>query len=345
MKNRLILIFALLLFSSHDMYLKPDRYFLQPDTWSSISLFNGTFDKSENAIARNRMKDVSLLGNGVRSAVDSTQWSDKDSTAVLRFKTGEAGTWVAGMSTHPSTIEMAAADFNSYLEHDGVTDMLAWREENGALEQDAVEEYSKHVKTIFQVGERTSGDWNTVLGYPIEFVPMENPYDLHPGHRLTVQLLWQGQPLPGQLVYAGSESADAAQAHSHAEGTDPGHAHAAGEAGHQHTEGAALRTDAEGKVQVDLSGEGVWYLRTIHLIPSAKPGLTHESNWATLTFAVGSGHAHTHEDAAHTHDGTTHTHDGTAHTHDSEEGIPSWAYWLGSLLLVAGLFLWFKRRS
>jgi hypothetical protein len=64
---------------------------------------------------------------------------------------------------------------------------------------------------------------------------------------------------------------------------------------------------------------------------SEEPGLTHESNWATLTFAVGQGHSHTHE--------------GVAHAHEEATGIPSYVYWIGSLLLLAGLFFWFKRRG
>jgi len=330
MKHRLLLVLLFVLLTSHDMYLKLDSYFLEPDTWATIDLFNGTFEKSENVIARNRMTDVSLVGNGTRTAVDSTMWTEKDSITTLKFKTGAAGTWVAGVSTRPRNIELSAADFNSYLEHDGVLDMLQWRQENGAMEQDAVEKYSKHVKTLFQVGDQTSEDWKTILGYPIEFVPLENPYDLHPGHELRVQLLRQGEPLADQLVYVGSVASDHDHDgdHTHPEAAD--HDHEAGES-HQHSDAAPLRTDAEGMVRLKLTDEGTWYLRTIHMELSEAPGLTHESNWATLTFAVGQGHSH--------------THDATTHEHAEETGIPSYVYWIGSLLLLAGLFFWFKRKS
>jgi hypothetical protein len=328
MKHRYLLVLLLVLLTSHDMYLKLDSYFLEPNTWATIDLFNGTFEKSENVIARSRMTDVSLVGNGTRTAVDSTMWIEKDSITTLKFKTGGAGTWVAGVSTRPRNIELSAPDFNSYLEHDGVLDMLEWRKENGAMDQDAVEKYSKHVKTLFQVGEQTSEDWNTVLGYPIEFVPLENPYDLHPGHELEVQLLWQGEPLADQLVYVGSAASvhDHEGGHTHADAAD--HDHDPGES-HQHNDAAPLRTNAEGTVRVNLTAEGIWYLRTIHMEHSKAPGLTHESNWATLTFAVGEGHSH----------------DEGTHEHADEVGIPSYVYWVGSVLLLAGLFFWFKRRS
>lgn len=332
MKLRILPVLALLLFCSHDMFFKPTNYFLEPHTDATIMLFNGTFDKSENAIARSRMLDVSLVGKGKRIAVDSSQWSERDSITLLSFKTGEAGTWVAGVSTAPRNIELAAGDFNEYLEHDGVLDMLAWRRENGALEEDAAEQYAKHVKTVFQVGEVLTNDWSAPLGYPLEFIPLENPYDLHPGHSLPVRLLFQGKPLANQLVYVGSDPAGetGGELHTHEDGTQHSHdTPQGGQAGHTHAGIAQLRTDADGLVQVNLATEGVWYLRTIHMMRSESPGLTHESNWATLTFAVGKGHDH---------DG------GEAHSHE-EGGIPSWVFWLGSLLVLGGLFLWFNRKK
>jgi hypothetical protein len=330
MKKLFFLLTAFVLFSSHDMYLKMDTYFLQPNTPAIIKLFNGTFDASENTIARNRMIDVSLVGNGKRMEIDTAQWRDEGMETVLNFNTGEAGTWVAGVSTHPRNIEMTAADFNGYLEHDGVLDMLEWRKKNDALEQDAVEKYSKHVKTIFQVGDQLTNDWQTALGYPIEFVPLSNPYDLHPGHGLAVQLLWQGAPLANQLVYIGSKES----AHEH-EGTEAAtHSHEDPEtADHHHDELTQVRTNAEGQLTVDLTHEGVWYLRTIYLTHSEEAGLTHESNWATLTFEVGQGHSHEHEISAH------------SHPDEDRLSIPSYVYWIGSLVLIGILFLWFNRRN
>lgn len=323
MKKTFLLLFFWLILSSHDMYLKLDSYFLAPNTQASIQLYNGTFERSDNVIARDRMVDVSLVGKGERRAVDTAQWSEVGETTVLDFTTGAAGTWVAGVSTRPRNIEMSAADFNDYLEHDGVLDMLEWRRQNDAVDQDAVEKYSKHVKTIFQVGETLSEDWQTVLGYPIEFVPLSNPYDLHPGHALQVELLWQGAPLANQLVYVGFTP------------TGHDHDHTGESADHEHDELIQLRTDANGMVSVDIDHQGVWYLRTIHLTESDEPGLTHESNWATLTFAIGEGHSHLHGESAEVH----------SHPEEGIFGLPGYVFWIGSVLLVGVLFLLFNRRT
>ena len=62
MKRRILLLLAFVLLTSHDMFLKPDEYFLEPNAPAIIRLYNGTFERSENAISRDRMLDASLVG-------------------------------------------------------------------------------------------------------------------------------------------------------------------------------------------------------------------------------------------------------------------------------------------
>lgn len=366
MKKRIFTLLCIAVFCSHDMYLKMDTYFIKANEKSKIQLFNGTFDKSENVIDRDRMLDVSLVGNGKRTKMENNQWSEKDSVTILSFKSGNEGTWVAGLSTKSRDFEMTADKFNEYLEHDGVLDMLAQRKANNTLEQDAVERYSKHVKAIFQVGEQKSEDWNTVLGYPIEFVPMQNPYDLHTGDVLKVKLLGNGEPLANQLVYADFKaqkdghshdvvtehthsSSDESHSHSsekeHSHPNEESHSHADekehtyenGEThshkeeveNHTHTTGQKLRTNSEGIINVTLTNDGIWYVRTIHLVNSEEDNLTHESNWSTLTFEIKHSHSNT-ESAEHSHE---------------EEGIPPYLFWILSAVVVAILFFWFNRKK
>ena len=93
------------------------------------------------------------------------------------------------------------------------------------------------------------------------------------------------------------------------------------------------RTDDNGRIAINIEHEGIWYMRTIHLVETNEDSLTHESNWATLTFEIGSGHSH------------EHAHGDEVHSHDDEGGIPGWVYGLGSLLLVAILFVIFNKQQ
>ena len=215
------------------------------------------------------MLDVRIAGPDDSVAYpDTSSWTDEGNTAWLQFKTGPAGTYVAGVSTQSRVIELSAKDFNDYLVHDGVLDMLQQRKETGTADQDARERYSKHVKAIFQVGETRSEAYASEFGYPIEIIPEVNPYDLGVGDALPVVVKLRGTPLPGQLVYASHEE-------YHAHDTDG-----------DHQEAVTGRTDDKGAVSIPLSVAGRWYIRIIHMEESAEEGMDYESNWATLTFAV-----------------------------------------------------------
>jgi hypothetical protein len=341
MKKFLLAFIAIIALCSHDLFLKLDSYFLTPNSKAVIQLFNGSFTESENVIDRNRMIDASLVYEGTRKAVDSNQWFDRDQTTFLNFSTESAGTYVLGVSTAPRTIEMEASRFNNYLEHDGVVDMLLSRKQNNQLDQDANEKYAKHVKTIFQVGNSTSEDWNTNLGYPIEFMPLENPYKTHAGHSISFQLLSQGKPLANQLVLAGSQTKESTQNKEHTHENGETHTHEDekkdSSPGHTHENQVEIRTDEFGVLSLDLPHEGVYHLRTIEMIEVADSEITHESNWATITFAVGSGADHSHSTTS------DNSHDADDHDHETE--FPTTIFWSVSLVVFLGLFIYFQKKK
>ena len=263
---------------AHTLFLKLDSFFLEPNSTGVVSLINGDFDLSENVITRDRMLDVSVVGPGGVVHPPHSAWTDSavfhwspDSvdTAILTFDTGGPGTYLIGVSTAARVIPLTAEEFNEYLVHDGIVDLIEQRAAAGKTNDDAAERYSKHVKAVVQVGDVRSDEWSTELGYPAEFVPLRNPYELGVGDDLQVRFLRAGQPVANQLVYASHD----------------GH-HGHDEAG-EHVEAVTTRTDADGVATVPLSGTGRWYVRTIHIVETTtEPEVDYESNWATMTFEV-----------------------------------------------------------
>lgn len=263
---------------AHTMFLKLDSFFLEPNSTAMVALINGDFDLSENAIARDRMLDVSVVGPGGVVHPPESAWRDSavfhwspDSvdTAMLTFETGGPGTYLIGVSTAARVITLSAEDFTEYLVHDGITDLIDERARAGKTNDEATERYSKHVKALVQVGDARSGEWAHQLGYPVEFMPLSNPYELSRGDELRVRFLRAGQPVANQLVYANYEDH-----HGH---------DAAGE----HVESVTTRTNADGVATIPLSGTGRWYVRTIHMVETTNEAdVDYESNWATLTFQV-----------------------------------------------------------
>jgi uncharacterized GH25 family protein len=254
---------------AHDLFLKPPTHFVGTQERVAIELINGTFQRSENVISRDRMLDVSVVGvDGEMVHPPESAWHDHPEASWLEFETGSTGTYVVGVSTKAKVLKLSGKDFDGYLQHDGVLDVFEQRKASGKLGQAARERYSKHVKALLQVGDDRSDNYRHRLGYPVEFVPQQNPFALSMGETLSVQFLLAGTPVAGQRVYASPEGF-----HGH------------DELG-RHVEAVSTRTDEDGMARIRLSREGRWYVRTIHMAEVNEPDVDYQSNWATLTFEV-----------------------------------------------------------
>jgi hypothetical protein len=248
--------------AAHDLFLKLDTYFVPPDTTIRVAVLNGTFMSSEGPVARDRLTDLSLTGTAGRAALPREAWTPAGDTTWLTLRTGAAGTYMVGASTLPRELALAAADFNAYLEHDGIPDVLEERRRRGELDRAVRERYHKHVKAILQVGLRRTDAYRTPFGYPAELVPLANPYQLGAGDTLALRCLVDGIPAANQLVIAGGERAGRALPEIRS------------------------RSDADGVVRVALGSPGRWFVKFVHMERSARPGVDYESKWATLTFEV-----------------------------------------------------------
>jgi hypothetical protein len=245
---------------AHDLFIKLDSYFVPPNARVQIPILNGTFFVSENGVAAERVQDASLVRAGDRVRLDTTVWSLRNDSTFLSVATGDPGTYVVGVSIRPNHIQLTGAEFNEYLEHDGIPDVLEARRRDGELDRGVVEQYHKHVKAVFQVGERRTGEFGTVLGYPAEIVPLQNPYALRAGGELAVRCLVDGEPVAHQLVIAGGEGPGGSIAER------------------------AARTDSSGVARFVLDAPGKWYVKFIYMVRASEAGLDYESKWATLTF-------------------------------------------------------------
>ena len=129
----LFLLISVTVLSAHDMFLKPTRFFAPENSEVRVRLLNGSFTKSENSIARNRLADASVVTPTRRIALDTTEWNATGDTSTFHIHTRGAGTYVIGTSTRPSVIALEADDFNLYLRDDGIPDVLEARKQANEL--------------------------------------------------------------------------------------------------------------------------------------------------------------------------------------------------------------------
>lgn len=268
MKRSIIGVCCIFILCSHDLFLKTHSYFLESERASELFLFNGTFDKNENTITRDRITKAKILGPDYDFTPGISSWYDKDGVTYLRFTTGAPGTYAGGVSTLPRMIALSAKEFNEYLEHDGVVDVLSHRNKAGELDKPARESYAKHVKILFQVGEIQSNQYQAVFEYPLEFLALDNPYKKMAGDNITFQLLKDGKPLAQQSVYLGHRASGSSSPHQHV-----------------HDE-KSFRTDKDGKIIIKADHSGYWYLKTIHMVKGDGIQFDYVSNWATISFEI-----------------------------------------------------------
>jgi hypothetical protein len=268
MKRQILLALAVALgltgsVGAHDLFMKLDSYFLSPNKSANVRLLNGTFLKSDGVIARDRLRDISVSAPNLSGPISqSVTWRDEGETTLMTIKTGGPGTYLVGVSTKPREIDLKAADFNDYLQHDGIPDILSERQKKNELDKNVRERYSKHVRAVFQVGDKLSDDYKRELNYPAEVIPQENPYRLRVGDTINLLCTVDGRPVPNQFVMAGWESRDG------------------------NLNFLSNRTNAAGLVSFKLAGAGKWYVKFIHMTALSPSDLNYESKWASLTFEI-----------------------------------------------------------
>lgn len=249
---------------AHDMFLRLTQFFVRENTTVTVELLNGTFVLSENSITRDRLLDIAVVSPAGRVAVDTGSWRANGDTSRFDFRTGAAGTYVLGVSTRPRVLTMTGAEFNAYLKDDGIPDELAARTAQGRLNESATERYHKHVKSLVQVGDTPSNAFATVLGYPAELVPVQNPYALKVGATLELRVLVDGKPKAGQLVLYGGLTASGGRVAQR-----------------------NVRSDAAGVVRVPIDRTGPYFVKFISMERlTGDREANHESKWASLTFGV-----------------------------------------------------------
>jgi uncharacterized GH25 family protein len=274
-RQKLAVLFAAIAVSSvfsqafgHELFLQSARSPVPANSDEELRLVNGAFDKSENSIARDRMRNVSIVANGRTTSPPATAWYDDKVSSWLKYRTGEPGTYVIGVSTLPKVLEQTSAEFMDYLKHDGVPDTLAAFEKLSPRPEKVRERYLKHVRAIVQAGDKTSDDYSKPLGYPVEILLEKNPAAAKQGDRMSFRVLFGGKPVANQLVQVSHRGF-----HGH-------------DASGKHMNAYTLRTDKEGRASFELNRKSLWYISLIHMRKVDQADADYESNWATVTFHV-----------------------------------------------------------
>lgn len=179
-----------------------------------------------------------------------------------RLPANTPGLYLVGYENLPEHIELKAEKFNHYLEDEGLQAVARWRASNGQADKPGREYYQRCAKSLVRIGKQaiSVAELQHPLGYRLEILPEGNPYR---DQQLPIQLLYNGKPQPDLLVMAFTRDEPKRR--------------------------QQVRTDAQGRAQIELDRAGEWLIKTVHMVPYTEDDTGDNaadwiSFWASLTF-------------------------------------------------------------
>lgn len=244
--------------AAHDLYLLPSSFDVIVGERLIIVINDGdAFPRSEAAAPLDQLRDADLISPAAVYNITNLHTAENRVVGEAHIKA--KGTLILTVRSIPTYVDLPSPAFREYLKREGLTGVLSQHVEG----QPARERYSKYAKALIQ---SESGDefYSHVVGFMIEIVPEKNPFSLHPGDELPVQVLVRGKPAADLQI-------EAARAE-----TDPADVKATG------------RTDASGHAMIPIDGAGKWRLHTVSMHKCSDPtlGQCWESFGASLTFEI-----------------------------------------------------------
>lgn len=245
---------------AHDTWLLPSSLRVQAGQTVTLHLTSGetfpvddlTIDPARVTRALVRMRGTNTPLTGATSAKAALQYA---------WKPTRTGVAVIGIELAPKLLTLAPDKIEEYF-----ADINANAETRAAWKAIASpkqwrESYSKHAKTYVRVGDGGADtSWKRPLGFALELVPLSDPTAVAPGGSLRVRAMRNGAPLAGLEVGLQGPGITGTQFHT---------------------------TDRQGDVTLVFPREGLWLVNGTSLRRTTKAGLEWESDFATMTLAVG----------------------------------------------------------
>jgi uncharacterized GH25 family protein len=262
--NQIVSVIALTLVlvvsSAHEFWIQPVKFFYNPGDRASVrflvgeNLMGEPWDLKRHTIVKLEHRHL----DGGRDLLRMVRDDEKENLAVTL---SDAGTHLVLLQSNNAFISQEADQFNAYLEEDGLDNVLTFRKKNGDMSKPGTEFYARYAKLLLQVGEVTDKTYQHVVGFPLEIIPDENPYELKRGDPVHFTVLFNSKPLFGAKVRIWNRHDNRTTVQN-------------------------IHTEKNGKVETRISSPGTWMVSVVTMIPSAEPGAEWQSYWASLTFGA-----------------------------------------------------------
>ncbi len=264
MKRKVLLLLATFLSSAfllaHEFWLMPSKFRLKMNDSLALTFYVGE-DFMGDLWKRKKDKTLKISHFYAKKQIDLTELSIKSDTNDITLKFKNEGSHLLALQTKNSFIALEAQKFNEYLKDDGIDNIYALREKKGELGKPSKEFYRRCAKTLIQVGAKSDDVFKQNTGMPLEIIPMQNPYFLKIGDKLTIKLLFEGKPLVDKMVVAWNKTPTTKTRHQ------------------------KFRTNDKGEMTFLLDQKGYWMISSVQMISlENNPEGDYQSFWGNLTF-------------------------------------------------------------
>jgi uncharacterized GH25 family protein len=180
--------------SAHDFWLVPNAFVVAPGGALEVrGQTSSRFPTSEAAVALNRIADARLIDAAGETPLSGL--SRAGTSLLIRERPASPGQKVIAVALRPTSVRESPESFRRYLVLEGAPEAAERYEREGKLPTDSItRRYAKYAKTIVEVGQNGPRAFSQTAGYPLEFVPLEDPSALKPGDTFAVRLLYRGAP-------------------------------------------------------------------------------------------------------------------------------------------------------
>ncbi|MGB7069782.1 MAG: DUF4198 domain-containing protein [Pyrinomonadaceae bacterium] len=260
----LALVFSVSAFA-HEYWLEPDMFFLKAGEETALRLFvgEGLKKEEERLFQASKTPLFRRYSHGVGSGIDISANARDDVSPLMDILFAKAGSVMFAMERNWSYISLEPKEFDQYLREDGMEYIIAEREKRGESGKPGRERYSRFLKTLVQVGDKTDSTYKKRTGLKLEIIPLDDPYFIAVGNSILFKVLFEGKPLREKTIFA-----DAREGESISK--------------------SKFTTDRNGEVSVKIGRRGVWLIRLVFMRRCERDcgDADWESFWGAFSFGV-----------------------------------------------------------
>ena len=256
----LLLFVAIVAMSAREYWLQPLKFVYKPGEKLVMNFRSGeNFIGAPWDLQKNQIESLVLQHSSSASSVLDSIKDDRNSNLNLTLIA--EGSHLLSMQTKNALNEWEAEKFNSFLKENGLDEILESRTKTNTLASPTKEYYSGYTKLLIQVGEKKDDTHKKVNGFPLEILPLENPYALKIGNPVHFKILFDGKPVFGVRVKVWNRFDNRTTIQN-------------------------IYTEKDGTLETRVSSPGPWMVSVVRMVPSKQPGAEWQSYRGSLVYGI-----------------------------------------------------------